>query len=176
MARRRAAEEVTVVAAPAENPKRDLLEAFAPDIVSSDRADWLWDSLSILGQFSPEELQRLQVAVLLLILERQYLILEKIQNLAQPAGTTIARDGVVEGFDVTYFRGLIAQELGEEPDEETMAILAKLAQEPGRLERAIASTRRYLEREDVAKPLGLLISKLRSWQQEDRERAKRYHR
>lgn len=185
MSKRKPAEEAVVDAAAVESPKRDLLEAFLPDIFTSDHVDWLWDSLSILGQFSPEELQRLQVATLLLILERQYLILEEFKRLRWESKSsrseggvagyreTMRRNGSVDGFDATYFRELIAQELGEEPDEETLGTLAALAGEPGRLERAIASTRRYLDQHAVEKPLGFLVAKLRSWREEDGKRYRR---
>jgi hypothetical protein len=188
MSKRKPAEEAVVEETAAESPKRDLLEAYIPDIFTSDQVDWLWDSLSILGQFSPEELQRLQVATLLLILERQYMILEEFKRLrweSTPSRSDgggagyrerVRRNGSVEGFDATYFRELIARELGEEPDEETLGTLAALAGEPGRLERAIASTRRYLDQHAVEKPLGFLVAKLRSWREADSGNGKRYRR
>lgn len=166
--------------AESDDPKRDLLEAFLPDIFTSDHVDWLWDSLSILGQFSPEELQRVQVATLLLILERQYAILEELKRLRwegkvhrrekfQRNGGQ-SRSSEVEGFDATYFRERILRELGEEPDDQTLEVLLALAGEPGRLDRAITSTKRYVEQHQVAKPLGFLVAKLRSWREEDRSR------
>ena len=166
--------------AESDDPKRDLLEAFLPDIFTSDHVDWLWDSLSILGQFAPEELQRLQVATLLLILERQYAILEELKRLRwegkehrrekfQRNGGQ-SRSSEVEGFDATYFRERILRELGEEPDDQTLELLLSLAGEPGRLDRAITSTKRYLEQHQVAKPLGFLVAKLRSWREQDRSR------
>lgn len=169
--------------AESDDPKRDLLEAFLPDIFTSDHVDWLWDSLSILGQFAPEELQRLQVATLLLILERQYAILEELKRLRwegkahrSESGPKFQRNGgqsrssEAEGFDATYFRERILRELGEEPDDQTLEVLLALAGEPGRLDRAITSTKRYVEQHQVAKPLGFLVAKLRSWREEDRSR------
>lgn len=167
--------------AESDDPKRDLLEAFLPDSFTSDHVDWLWDSLSIFGQFAPEELQRLQVATLLLILERQYAILEELKHLRREGKTLRSESGPKfqrnggqsrssEGFDATYFRERILRELGEEPDDQTLEVLLALAGEPGRLDRAITSTKRYLEQHQVEKPLGFLVAKLRTWREEDRSR------
>ena len=144
-----------------ENPKRDLLVAFAPDSLA-DTLDFLWDSVSVLARFSPEELQRLQVGILLLILDR-----------LQQLGVQDAPQAKSGGFDGTYFRELIASELGEEPDDQTLQVLAALAGDPSRLERAVLSCKRYLENHPVDKPLGLLVSKLRAWREEDGNRRRR---
>jgi ribosomal protein S9 len=172
MAKRKNAEETTMVMEKElltmEDRRRDLLVAVVPDGVTEGQAEWLWEAMGVLREYAPEELQRLQVATLLLILERQERILAALQERGN-AGAV----GEAGGFDASYFRALIAQELGEEPNEETLSALAALAGDPGRLERAIASTRRYLEQNQVDKPIGFLMAKLRSWREQDIRRSRR---
>jgi len=161
-----------------ENPKRELLEAYLPDGLDSDTSNRILDALSILRQFTPEELQRLETAALLLMLERMHLMVERLGQMVTELSLSevapVAKsDGVSGGFDAVYFRGRILQELGVEPDDTTLERVAQLAGDPSRLERAIMATRKYLDYTEVESPLGVLINKLRRWQEMDIANGKR---
>jgi hypothetical protein len=160
-----------------ENTKRDLLEAYLPDSFDPETCNRLLDALSLLSQFAPEELQRVQVATLLLVLE-------ELRSLRSSKGSSrVGSDGSEPegpkyvGIDFLYFRELIMQELGVGTDDDTLETLAGLAGDPGRLERAIVYTRRVMQERGLESPIGFLIAKLRSWrQQDDQKRQRRWSR
>jgi len=161
-----------------ENPKRNLLEAYLPDGLDTETSNRLLDALSILSQFTPEELQRLETAALLLVLERMHLMVERLRQMVTELSLSevapVAKsDGVPGGFDAVYFRGRILQELGVEPDDTTLERVVRLAGDPSRLERAIMATRKYLDYTEVGNPLGVLVNKLRRWQEMDMTNGKR---
>jgi hypothetical protein len=157
-----------------ENRKRELLEAYLPDGLDRETSNRILDALSILSQFTPEELQRLETAALLLMLERLNQMVTELQRLSLSEVAPLAKsNGVSGGFDVVYFRGRILQELGIEPDDDTLERVAQLAGDPSRLERAIIATRKYLDYAQVENPLGVLINKLRRWQEMDSANGRR---
>jgi hypothetical protein len=140
-----------------------------------------------LGSFSPEEVLRVQVSSVLLILEQQYKILELLSGILEELrsleyskhSSVVGGNGSQPeapkyvGMDFLYFRELIMRELGVEPDEDTLETLAELAGNPGRLERAIVYTQRIMREHELESPMGFLIAKLRSWRQQDSQKQRR---
>jgi hypothetical protein len=179
--RKRAEAAVLEQEAVMDNPRRDLLEAYLPDGLDGATSNRLLDALSVLSQFTTEELQRVQLAAVLLLLESQQRLLERVDLILEELKLRSSdeedhdagSDGFVGGFDPLYFYNLIEHYLGEKPDNETLVRLFELAGHPGRLERAVMATHKSMEKKPLESPLGYLIVKLRRWREENDGHGKR---
>lgn len=120
--------------------------------------DGLPEELALLSV--PERLQRIQVAAILVLLEKVEQLLATKENAAASGG-----------FVPEYFRGLIEERLGQVPDDKTLETLFSLAGDAARLERAITSVEKAMQSRPVDSPVGFLVSTLRRWREQDRQRA-----
>lgn len=111
-------------------------------------------------QLPIDALQRLQVAAILTLVQ-------ELRILREALGQVKAAVGATGGFDPQYFRDLIKRELGAAIEDETLRRAFRLAGDPARLERAIASTKKAMGVIEVESPVGLLIRKLQDWRSRD---------
>lgn len=110
-----------------------------------------------------DTLQRIQVASILLLVRELRSLREALvgtKGAAAPGG----------GFDSRYFRDLIKRELGTEIEDQTLQRAFRLAGDPARLERAVASVKKTMGTADIGNPVGLLVWKLQDWRERDRKR------
>lgn len=110
-----------------------------------------------------DALQRIQVASILLLVQ-------ELRNLREALASINGATAPAGGFDSRYFRDLIKRELGTDIEDQTLQRTFRLAGDPARLERAVASVKKTMDTAAVENPVGLLVWKLQDWWERDRKR------